>query len=357
MPHLLPTVTDNRTIRTTYTHASFTIVSVPSSYSLMTPPNCCSNEDGDNKHSSIRAQLVLGILQLLLNFGKHVSRQSVHVVLLLPAPVLAGVAIIQRVRPRVSNRLSAIGLVVDREVGHVLLDVLSDLSGSEGHGGNVVHALGQLAAVSLNQLQSTTQAIGHVHHGQRGVGTKEASVVVVLDGLVEDVDGVISGTATRKSLVGDDTRVTAAAEVQALSAVVVLTEQLQMHLRHTVHGRGSHDRLIGSHLLRGRGTERTNGGRNVQTALVLASHIDDVLRAVHVHLQSLLGHLLADGGQEGTKMNDPGDAVLSHETGDVGLVGDIEESRRARKLELSVRETEIGGNDVLNTVLLTENYA
>ena len=78
---------------------------------------------------------------------------------------------------------------------------------------------------------------------------------------------------------------------------------------------------------------------------------------MHVHLQSLLGHLLADGGQEGTKMNDPGDAVLSHETGDVGLVGDIEESRRARKLELSVRETEIGGNDVLNTVLLTENYA
>ena len=38
VPHLLPTVTSVRARRTTYTHASFPIVSFPSSYSLMTLP-------------------------------------------------------------------------------------------------------------------------------------------------------------------------------------------------------------------------------------------------------------------------------------------------------------------------------
>ena len=77
---------------------------------------------------------------------------------------------------------------------------------------------------------------------------------------------------------------------------------------------------------------------------------------MHIHLQSLLGHLLTDGRQKGTQMNDPGDTVLSNQTSDVSLVGHIKESRGTRGLELSVGEAEIRSNDVLNTVLLTKHY-
>ena len=300
-------------------------------------------------------RLVLGVHQLLLDLREHIARQRVHVVLLLPSPVLASMAVIQRVRPRVRDRLAAVRLVVDREVRHVLLDVLRQLRGRERHGRDVVHALRQLAAVRLDQLQRATQAIRHVHHGQRGVGAQEARVVVVLDRLVEDIDGVIRRAAAGQRLVRNDAGIAAAAEVQALRAVVVLAEQLQVHLRHAVHRRRTHDRLIGGHLLGGRGTERADRGRNVQTALVLASHLDDVLRTVHVHLQSLLGHLLTDRGQQSAQMNDPGDSVLGHKAGHVVLVSDIQIGGGTRGLELSVRETEIRSNDVLNTVLLTEN--
>ena len=105
----------------------------------------------------------------------------------------------------------------------------------------------------------------------------------------------------------------------------------------------------------GRGTKRADRRRNVQTALVLASHLDDVLRTVHVHLQSLLGHLLTDSGQQSAQMNDPGDSVLGHKAGHVVLVSHIQERGGTRGLELSVREAEIRSNDVLNSVLLTEN--
>ena len=87
----------------------------------------------------------------------------------------------------------------------------------------------------------------------------------------------------------------------------------------------------------------------------MTSHIDDVLASVNIHLKSLLGHLLTNRRQKSTKVNNPGNSVLSNQTSDVALVSYIEESRRSRSLELSVRETQIRGNDVLNTVLLTED--
>ena len=177
----------------------------------------------------------------------------------------------------------------------------------------------------------------------------------MLDSLIEDINSIICGTTARQSLVGDDSRISAATEIESSSTMVILSQQLQMHLRHSVHCGGSHDSLIRSHLLRSWGTESTNSRRNVQTALVLTSHIDDVLASVNIHLKSLLGHLLTNRRQKSTKVNNPRNSVLSNQTSDVALVSYIEESRRSRSLELSVRETQIRGNDVLNTVLLTED--
>ena len=302
------------------------------------------------------SNLILRILKLLFNFGKHVSGESVHVVLFLPAPILTSAAIIKGIRPGIGDGLSAIGLVVDGEVGHVLLDVFSKLGGSEGHGGDVVDALRELAAVGFNEFESTAETIGHVHHGERGVGAQEASVVVVLDGLVEDIDGVIGGAAARKGLVGDNTGISAATEIEALSVVVVFTEEFEVDLGDTVHGGRSHDGLIGSHFLGSGRTESANGGGNVETALVLTSDFNNVFRAVDIDFESLLRHLFTNGRKKSAKMDNPGDAVFSNETSDVGLVGDIEESRGTGNLEFSVGEAEIGGNDVVNTVLLTKDY-
>ena len=302
------------------------------------------------------SNLILRILKLLFNFGKHVSGESVHVVLFLPAPILTSAAIIKRIRPRISNSLSAIGLVVDGEVRHVLLDVFGELGGSEGHGGDIVDTLRELAAVGFNEFESTTKTIGHVHHGKRGVGAQEASVVVVLDSFVEDIDGVIGGATAGKSLVGDNTGISTTTEIKTLSVVVVFTEEFEVDLGDTVHGGRSHDGLIGSHFLRSGRTESANGGRNVETALVLTSDFNDVFRTVDIDFESLLRHLFTNGGKKSAKMDNPGDTVFSDETSNVRLVGDVEESRGTRNLEFSVGEAEIGGNDVVNTVLLTKNY-
>lgn len=155
---------------------------------------------------------------------------------------------------------------------------------------------------------------------------------MVLKSLIVDINGVIGGTTARKSLkklrnfeknylVGNNTRITKTTEIKTLSEVVVGTEQLDVDLRDTVHGGGSHDGLIGSHDLGSRGTEGTNGGGDVKTELVLAGNLDDVLRTVDVDLESL-GHensaseayelrvLLTNGGEKGSKVDDPGDAVV-----------------------------------------------
>lgn len=156
---------------------------------------------------------------------------------------------------------------------------------------------------------------------------------MVLKSLIVDINGVIGGTTARKSLtnyeisrkkylVGNNTRITKTTEIKTLSEVVVGTEQLDVDLRDTVHGGGSHDGLIGSHDLGSRGTEGTNGGGDVKTELVLAGNLDDVLRTVDVDLESL-GHensaseayelrvLLTNGGEKGSKVDDPGDAVVN----------------------------------------------
>ena len=219
-----------------------------------------------------------------------------------------------------------------------------------------VNTLRELAAVSFNEFESTTETIGHVHHGKRGVGAQETSVVVVLDSFVEDINGVIGSATARKSLVGDNTGISTATEIETLSVVVVFTEEFEVDLGDTVHGGRSHDGLIGSHFLRSGRTESANGGRNVETALVLTSDFNDVLGTVDVDFESLLRHLFTNSRKKSAKMDNPGDAVFSNETSNVGLVGDIKESRGARNLEFSVGEAEIGGNDVVNTVLLTKNY-
>ena len=217
--------------------------------SVKSPP-FCHKHFKTTRCNYVKRFLVLGVLQLLLNLRQHIASHSIHIVLLLPAPISTSMAIIERVRPRVGNGLSAIRLVVDGEVRHVLLDVLGNLSRSEGHSSDVVHTLSQLAAISLDELQSSTQTIGHVHHGQRSIGAQEASVVVMLDSLIEDINSIICGTTARQSLVGDDSRISAATEIESSSTMIILSQQLQMHLRHSVHCGGSHDSLIRSHLLR-----------------------------------------------------------------------------------------------------------
>lgn len=151
-----------------------------------------------------------------------------------------------------------------------------------------------------------------------------------------------------------------------------------MDLRDTVHGGGSHDGLIGSHDLGSRGTEGTNGGGDVKTELVLAGNLDDVLRTVDVDLESL-GHensaseayelrvLLTNGGEKGSKVDDPGDAVVNdnlllrewdEETGEKYKtlhVADIEVLIGSLSLVLGGGDLDIGADDAVLTVLVTED--
>ncbi len=160
----------------------------------------------------------------LLEGGQHHGHHGVQVELGLPAPFAASRGVVQTAGPRIGDALShRVRVVVDLEVGKVLLDGLSQLRGRELHGGHVegVPVL-QPLWVRLHQLDGGADGVGHVHHVETRFGAEVARVLSVRHGLVEDVDRVVRRSASRGCGVGDEPWVPETPRVDAVAAVEVI---------------------------------------------------------------------------------------------------------------------------------------
>lgn len=105
----------------------------------------------------------------------------------------------------------------------VLLDLCCKLGRSKRTSGDVVDGLGKGSGVG-EVVDGALDAVGEVHHGKAGVLGEEAVVVAGPDGVVEDVDGVISSSAAWRGICAQDAGVTSRPEVNTkLFSVVLLS--------------------------------------------------------------------------------------------------------------------------------------
>lgn len=103
----------------------------------------------------------------------------------------------------------------------MLLDLCCKLGRSERTSGNVVDGLGERSGVG-EVVDGALDAVGKVHHREASVLGEEAIVVASPDGVVENVDGVISSSATWRGICAQDAGVTSRPEVYTKLFSVVL---------------------------------------------------------------------------------------------------------------------------------------
>lgn len=96
------------------------------------------------------------------------------------------------VKPELTDSLSdEVDLVRDLQLRHLLLELLGQLLGGKAHGVDVVRPHAQRVRRRLHHLQRGAQAVVDVHHGQPRVGSQVTFKLARFDGIVEDLDGVV----------------------------------------------------------------------------------------------------------------------------------------------------------------------
>ena len=98
----------------------------------------------------------------------------------------------------------------------------------EAHCMDIVSSGGQLLLWSHHVLNGASETVINVHHWQPGVRSEVTLVVTSGQSIMEYLDSIVSGAATRVGVIGDDTREPQTSEVQAKSFVVIFTQQFSV---------------------------------------------------------------------------------------------------------------------------------
>eukprot|EP00053_Salpingoeca_punica_P008857 m.79169 g.79169 ORF g.79169 m.79169 type:complete len:373 (+) comp14781_c0_seq2:387-1505(+) len=288
----------------------------------------------------------LGVCALLEEGVEHVVDEARQAVLVLPAPVAAGVGVVEDGRPGLGNLLAEVRLVLNLEGRDALADGGSNLLWREGDGLQVVCALLQQLCVGRHEGVHGLDHVGEHDHRQAGVWLQVAAVgrVRPRDGVVEDVDGIVRSAAAGLRVGRDDAGQAQAAEVHTKALVVVLTEQLHVDLGHAVDGLGPLNRQI---LRVGHARccrpKRADGARAEDAQLVDLGELDDVLEANVVEVDGLGHVLLADGAEQRAKVHDPVNVLVDNELLHAVLVEHVEVLVLA--LEVGRAAADVGADD------------
>lgn len=151
-----------------------------------------------------------------------------------PSPVVAALVVVDGLGPGVGNLLPEVGFVVDLEAGNDLLDSGGELLGVEGDACHVVDFSLKLGAVCLEELYGGGDAVVDVDHGEGGLGSEPALVVVLLESVEEDLSRVVGRAVEVVLLTADHSGVPDRAEVHPKLVVVVGADVLIEHLADTV---------------------------------------------------------------------------------------------------------------------------
>lgn len=191
----------------------------------------------------------------------------------------------------------------------MLLDLCCKLGRSKRASGDVVDGLRERGGVG-EVVDGALDAVGEVHHGEASVLGEEAVVVAGPDGVVENVDGVVSGSAAWRGICAQDAGVTSRPEVYTKLLSVVL-------FRWKLHGRGKRgrEREMGKERKRlaldkgnQRETNTQNPLMNTRTknkgdpylAEELVVQLGNTVNSIGSHNRKIRGVVLGRRGAEGT---------------------------------------------------------
>ena len=243
----------------------------------------------------------------------------------MPAPFLAGGAVVEAVRPALGDGLfQGIHLVLHLEVGLATAYLGIDLLGREAHGGDVeAVAVDEFVGVRLHELGAGAQGIRHIHHIHAGALGDGADELLAAHGGVEDIHGVVGGAAARRGDITDEAGEAHAARIDAVLGEVVVGEQLGADLRDTVDGLGALDGVLRRELMGCVGPEAADAGGREDGAMVLACHLEHVPQAVDANLPGQARLLLGHDAEEGGEVVDGVDVVFLDNLGQLLAIGDV----------------------------------
>lgn len=180
-------------------------------------------------HSQRRLVFVVDACE---DFLSQVTRGDV----ILPVPVALRLSVIERVGPRLSDRLPKVRFEFDHEVRDELLDGRTELTSCEGNTSQVVDMSLQASRIGLQVLHGRLDAVIDVDHRHRGVLVDPALIVTILKGVEEDLSRVVSSAIEREFFAANDSGVSNRPEVHPHLALVVLPDHLVENFADAVDG-------------------------------------------------------------------------------------------------------------------------
>lgn len=141
----------------------------------------------------------------------------------LPPPILPGLAIIDHIRPRISNTLPVIRFVCDCQ-RDVFVDRSCQFFNCKTDSCHVVAGSHpDLLAVGLHQLDGASNSVIHEDHWDCCFLVDEAFVCAFLESAVEDSDSVVCSPSAGQFFPADDTRISQRSHIESKFLIVVLS--------------------------------------------------------------------------------------------------------------------------------------
>ena len=286
---------------------------------------------------------------------QHIVGHARQIPLGLPTPLLARTSVVQRIGPTLGNLfLNRIDIVIHHEPRNALFDFGIDDFGRETHRCQIeAVAVTKFRRVGLHQLDARTQRIGHVNHIHVDVRRHRTGEPARLDRLIIDFDGIVGRTATGQGDIGNDARETHRTGVDTIFMVVIITEQFARDFADTIDGRRLHDGILRGFLFGRRRTERTDGTRREQCAMMLTGHLERIVERTHIDVPSHLGIALADRRKQRHQVEYRIDPMTGDDRSHRRSIQRIEDFERARFAE-RLAFAHIGRNDMRIAVNFTE---
>jgi len=114
----------------------------------------------------LKVLLVVGVNAFHNLAGELITRDVIR-----PAPVIHGLRVVDGLGPGVGDLLAEVGLVINLEVRHHLLNGGNQLFGVEEYSSHVIDLALKGSAISLKELNGASNTIVNLDHGQVGLGS------------------------------------------------------------------------------------------------------------------------------------------------------------------------------------------
>jgi len=292
--------------------------------------------------------------ELLAELRHHFGNEGGKGELRVPVPIAASSAVVEGCGPTGGNSLAhCVGVVLNVELGNVLLHLGRELEGGEVAAADIVHATSEARTVNGKELNGGVEAVVNHHHGKTAVLAKEAGELVRRkEPLIENINGVVGRPTARGGGPGDNTRVAKAAEINTPALEVIRSQKFSPAFANAIESSGVLNCIVGSVVTGGVRAESGNARWAQDTKLMVLRDLKNIGHTLAVDIKALQGILLANNREKSSVVDNPCDAMVNNELLKLSTVGYI--TMNEGLIGFIRAHPDIRANDVLTAVSLTE---